>query len=79
MRCVLPLLVLAAGCAGTDELPPDPHLRPTADRRELELKQNLRPGLTWDEHERRMAEAKAAFGPGSDGDATGPGKANPGR
>ena len=48
---------------------------PTADRRELELKQNVRPGLTWDEHERRIAEAKAVFGPASDGDATGPGKA----
>jgi hypothetical protein len=72
MRRVLPLLVLAAGCAGTDEFPADLH--PTADRRELELKQNLRPGLTWEEHERRIAEAKGAFGPGSDGDATGPGK-----
>lgn len=76
MRRVLPLLVLAAaGCAATDELPADPALHPTADRREMELKQNLRPGLTWEEHERRIAEARGAFGPGSDGDATGPGKA----
>lgn len=48
---------------------------PTADRREQELKRNLRPGMTWQEQERRIAEAKAVFGPGSDGDATGPGKA----
>ena len=73
MRRVLPWIVLATGCAGTDEFPADPAAYPTADRRELELKQNVRPGLTWEEHERRMAEAKAAFGPGSGGDATGPG------
>lgn len=48
---------------------------PTADRREQELKRNLRPGMTWQEQERRIAEAKTVFGPGSDGDATGPGKA----
>jgi hypothetical protein len=75
MRRVLPLLVLAAGCAGTDGFQTDPDLLPTADRRELELKKNLRAGMTWEEHERRMADAKAVFGPASDGDATGPGKA----
>ena len=73
MRRVLPWVVLAAGCASTPGYP-DPHIHPTADRREQELKDNLRPGLTWEEHERRIAEAKGAFGPGSDGDATGPGR-----
>ena len=74
MRRVLPLLVLAAGCAGTDEFQTDPDTLPTAERREQELKENLRDGLSWEEHERRVAEAKGVFGPGSGGDATGPGR-----
>jgi hypothetical protein len=72
MRCVLPLLVFVAGCAGPAGFEPDPSALPTADRREKELKDNLRDGLTWEEHERRMAELKAAFGGPSDADAAGP-------
>lgn len=75
MRRVLPLLVLAAGCAGPDRFQADPALLPTADRREQELKDHLPPGLTWEEQERRMAETKAVFGAPSGGDATGPAKA----
>ena len=74
MRRVLPALVLAAGCAGPDGFQTDPAALPTADQREQELKRNLRPGLTWEEQESRMAEAKAIFGPAMDGDATGPAK-----
>jgi hypothetical protein len=74
MRRVLPALVLAAGCAGPDGFRADPAALPTADVREQELKRNLRPGLTWDEQECRMAETKAIFGAPSDGDATGPAK-----
>jgi len=78
MRRVLPAFVLAAGCAGPDEFQANPALLPTADQREQELKRNLRPGLTWEEQERRVAEAKATFGSAGDGDATGPTSANPG-
>lgn len=79
MRRVLPALVLAAGCAGPDQFQADPTVLPTADRREQELKRNLRPGLTWEEQESRMAEAKAIFGAPSDGDATGLTSAHPAR
>jgi len=79
VRRVLPLVVLAAGCAGPDGVQTDPASLPTADRREQELKRNLRDGLTWEEHERRIAELKGTFGPPTDADATGPGKADPAR
>jgi hypothetical protein len=72
MRRVLPALVLAAGCAGPDAFQSDPAALPTADQREQELKRNLRPGLTWEEQERRIGEAKGIFGAPSGGDATGP-------
>jgi hypothetical protein len=75
MRRVLPAIVLAAGCAGPDQFQPDLAALPTADLREQELKRNLPAGMTWEEQERRMAEAKAIFGPTADGDATGPAKA----
>jgi hypothetical protein len=79
MRRVLPALVLAAGCAGPDAFQADPGLMPTADVREQELQRNLRPGLSWDEQERRTADTKAVFGPAAAGDATGPATANPAR
>jgi hypothetical protein len=80
MRRVLPALVLAAGCAGPEGFQSDPGLLPTADVREQELQRNLRPGLSWAEQERRMADTKAVFGTPSDpGDATGPATANPAR
>jgi hypothetical protein len=76
VRRVLPALVFAAGCAGPDGFQADPAALPTADQREQELKRNLRPGLTWEEQERRVAEAKAIFGAPSDGDGTGRAKGN---
>jgi hypothetical protein len=79
VRRVLPLVVLAAGCAGPDGFRADPVALPTADLREQELKDNLRDGLTWEEHERRMAELKGTFGPPADADASGPGKGTPAR
>jgi hypothetical protein len=72
MRRVLPLVVLAAGCAGPDQLQPDPAALPTADLRELELKRNLRDGVSWDEQERRIADAKSILTPAAGADATGP-------
>ena len=72
MRRVLPMLLLAAGCAGPDQFQPDPAALPTADLRELEDKRNLRPGVTWEEQERRIGEAKAIFTPAADADTTGP-------
>jgi hypothetical protein len=74
MRRVLLLLFLAAGCAGPDQFQPDPTALPTADLREQELKTHLRDGVTWDEQERRMADAKAIFGPAANADAIGPNK-----
>jgi len=79
VRRVLPLVVLAAGCAGPDAFQPDPGALPTADLREQELKRNLRDGLPWEEQERRIADLKGAFGPPTDADATGPAKAAPAR
>lgn len=72
MRRVLPLIVLAAGCVGPGQVPPDPAALPTGDVREREAKMNLCDGLTWEEHERRIADLKAALGRPADGDATGP-------
>lgn len=72
MRRVLPLVVLAAGCTGPDALQPDPAVLPTADLRERELQTHLRDGITWDEQERRIGEAKAIFAPAANADATGP-------
>ena len=57
----------------------DPAALPTADLREQELKRNLRDGVTWEEHERRIADLKGAFAPAADADAAGPGKAGPAR
>ena len=79
MRHVLPAVVLAAGCAGPGGFQADPAALPTADQRELELQRNLRGGVSWEEQERRMAEAKAIFAAPADGDATGPATANPAR
>ena len=79
VRGVLPLVVLAAGCAGPAGVQPDPAALPTADLREQELKRNLRDGVTWEEHERRIADLKGAFAPAADADAAGPGKAGPAR
>lgn len=79
MRRVLSLVVLAAGCAASADFQADPAALPTADRRELELKSNLPDGLTWEEQERRLADVKGVFGPTSNADATGPGKATPAR
>lgn len=75
MRRVLSLFVLAAGCAGPDGLRTDPTLLPTADVRERDLRRNLRGGLSWDEQERRIADAKAAFARSPDDDASGPARA----
>jgi hypothetical protein len=72
MRRVLSLVVLAAGCAGPEVLQPDPAALPTADLRELELRRNLRDGVSWEEQERRSAEAKAVLTPAAGADATGP-------
>jgi hypothetical protein len=72
MRRVLPLLVLAAGCAGPDQFQPDVTALPTADVRELNDKRNLRDGLSWEDQERRIGEAKAIFAPAANADATGP-------
>jgi hypothetical protein len=79
VRGVLPLVVLAAGCAGPDAFQADPGALPTADLREQELKRNLQNGLTWEEHERRIADLKGAFGQPADADASGPGKGTPAR
>jgi hypothetical protein len=74
MRRVLLVLTLATGCASPDGFQADPTALPTADRREQELQRNLRDGLTWEEQEQRMTEAKTVFGPPSESDATGPKK-----
>jgi hypothetical protein len=72
MRRILPLMLLAAGCAGMDQLQPDPMVLPTADVREQNDQRNLRDGVTWEEQERRIGEAKAIFAPAANADATGP-------
>jgi hypothetical protein len=46
----------------------------TADERELELRENLRDGRSWDEQQRLMSEAKGAFGSPNTADVTGPAK-----
>jgi hypothetical protein len=71
MRRLLPTLLLAAGCAGPDEFRDDPSLS-TAERRELNLRRNLRDDRSWEEQERLMADVKTAFGGPSDADALGP-------
>ena len=77
MRRVVSLLVLAAGCAGPDGFQVDPSTLSTAERRELDLQRNLRAGRSWEEHERQMADAKAAFGAPSDADSVGPTSGRP--
>jgi hypothetical protein len=79
MRRLLSTLVLAAGCASPDEFRDDPSALPTADRRELDLRKNLRDGRAWEEQERLMADVKAAFGGPSDADALGPKTGSPAR
>ena len=71
MRRLLPTLLLAAGCASPDEFRDDPSLS-TAERRERDLRRNLRTGQSWEEQERLMADVKAALGGPSDADALGP-------
>jgi hypothetical protein len=72
MRRVLLLLPLIAGCAAPERYQAydTPELK-TADARELELQTNLRNGVSWEEQERRIAEAKAVFGAPSNSDALG--------
>jgi hypothetical protein len=79
MRRVLPLLVLVAGCVGPNTLldDDDPSTLSNAQRRELELKRNLRDNRSWEEHERQIAELKSNLGVPSEGDALGPNKTNP--
>jgi hypothetical protein len=73
MRRVLPLLVGLAGCTA-----PDPHVVDgpppplTAAERELDLKQNLRDGRSWEEQEQLMRDVKSALGAPSDADSLGP-------
>ena len=76
MSRVLLLLPLIAGCAAPERYQAydSPGLK-TADLREVELQTNLRDGVTWEEQERRIAEAKAVFGTHSNADAMGPAKA----
>ena len=78
MRRLLPTLLLAAGCAGPDGFQTDPIGLSTAERRELDLRKNLRDDRAWDEQERLMADVKAAFGAPA-GDALGPKGAAPAR
>ena len=76
MRRVLLLLPLIAGCAAPERYRAyDTSGLKTADERELELQTNLRDGVSWDEQERRIADAKALFGVPSNSDATGPANA----
>ena len=79
MRRLLPTLLLFAGCAGPDGFQADPTGLSTAERRELDLRKNLRDDRAWEEQERLMADVKAAFGAPAGGDALGPKAATPAR
>ena len=67
MRRVLPFLgLLVVGCARPEPFRAnhDPAYK-TADRRELELRKNLREGRNWTEQEQMMSDVKSAFTSGS--------------
>jgi hypothetical protein len=67
------LVTVAIGCARPEPFQANnsPALK-TADERELELRENLRDGHSWDEQQRLMADVKGAFGSPSTADVTGP-------